>query len=54
MSSFSRLAVMLAAVAILSACEPVDRYPVSGQECGPGDPVRTIDASVASCLPSSF
>ena len=43
------LAAML--LALLSACtEPQTSYPVSGEQCGPGDPVQTVDASF--CPPS--
>ncbi|WP_299725521.1 hypothetical protein [uncultured Tateyamaria sp.] len=39
----------LLAVLALSACEPPDRYPVSGEQCGPEDPV--LDLSVDDCTP---
>ncbi|MBV2361066.1 hypothetical protein KUH32_14975 [Thalassococcus sp. CAU 1522] len=34
---------------LLAACEPPqDRYPITGQECGPDDPVTDMDA--ADCV----
>ncbi|PTX56044.1 hypothetical protein C8N43_0694 [Litoreibacter ponti] len=42
------IACMIALTA-LSACVTEDRYPVSGEECGPNDPVKDLDA--ADCLP---
>ncbi len=37
------LAVILGLPMILSACERQNTYPVSGEECGPDDPVKTLD-----------
>ena len=38
--------VLAASVAVLSACEKkADSYPISGEQCGPEDPVQTLDAS---------
>lgn len=34
---------LLALIFIASCTE--DRYPVSGEECGPNDPVLTLDAA---------
>jgi hypothetical protein len=28
----------------LSGCTQPDTYPVTGEECGPDDPVRSLDA----------
>lgn len=53
MSSISRLALLLVAAALLSACEDPNRYPVTGEECGPADPVKTVDSSIASCVPAA-
>lgn len=52
MSMYSRLALVLFATLILSACEDPSRYPVSGEECGPDDPVKTIDGTMTSCVPA--
>ncbi len=40
------LAVLLvASVAVLAGCEKeADTYPLTGQQCGPEDPVKTLDA----------
>ncbi len=48
------LAVLMMAVAVLlSACEKEpETYPVSGEECGPNDPVKTLDATDCNILPS--
>lgn len=41
---------LTALVALLSACAPAaGTYPISGEECGPDDPVKTLDAS--DCIP---
>ena len=53
MWAFSKLALILMAAAMVSACEDPSRYPVSGEECGPQDPVQTIDGSIASCVPAT-
>lgn len=37
--------------AALAACTETDRYPVTGEECTPGDPVQEIDATF--CPPSA-
>ncbi|MDU8911614.1 hypothetical protein [Aestuariicoccus sp. MJ-SS9] len=37
------LALVLSCLA-LTACTGPDQYPVSGQECGPNDPVKELDA----------
>jgi hypothetical protein len=29
----------------LTACENTGTYPISGEECGPNDPVQTLDAA---------
>ena len=33
----------------LMGCEQQDTYPISGEDCGPEDPVQTLDAS--DCTP---
>lgn len=35
----------LLAMLILANCTPEGRYPVSGEKCGPTDPVLTLDAA---------
>lgn len=35
---------------LLAACSPEGRYPVSGEECGPTDPVKEM--SVPDCPPA--
>ena len=42
------LTAALAAALFLTACAEPGRYPVTGAECGPDDPVKTLDAS--DCL----
>lgn len=51
MSAMSRLFLVLVSTLALTACETPDHYPVSGQECGPEDPVLDVDASMADCMP---
>jgi len=52
MSVYPRLALVLFATPFLSACEDPNRYPVTGEECGPDDPVKTPDGSIVSCVPT--
>ena len=35
----------------LSGCENDGKYPISGEDCGPDDPVKTLDASDCSPVP---
>lgn len=35
-------------ILVLANCAPEGRYPVSGEECAPTDPVLTLDA--ADCI----
>ncbi|MBS9717791.1 hypothetical protein ACFFUT_10280 [Pseudohalocynthiibacter aestuariivivens] len=44
----SLIALALTAV-FLIGCTGPDQYPISGEECGPNDPVK--DLSVPDCLP---
>ena len=39
----------LIALLVLANCAPEGRYPLSGEECGPDDPVLTLDAN--DCMP---
>ncbi|MBD3677664.1 MAG: hypothetical protein HUJ27_04590 [Rhodobacteraceae bacterium] len=34
---------LLAALTVLASCATTE-YPLSGEECGPSDPVQTLDA----------
>ena len=47
--------LIIAAAAVLSACEKsADTYPVSGEQCGPEDPVKTLDAADCDILPANI
>jgi membrane-bound lytic murein transglycosylase len=35
--------------ATLAACADEDQYPVTGENCSPGDPVQEMDASDFDC-----
>lgn len=37
--------IPLIAMIILAGCAQEDRYPITGEECGPNDPVLSLDAS---------
>jgi hypothetical protein len=39
-----RLLTVAALLAALAACTETNRYPISGEECSPDDPVQTLDA----------
>lgn len=43
------LLVMCIALSGLAGCDDPDRYPISGQECSPDDPVMDLDPS--GCTP---
>ncbi|WP_170376001.1 MULTISPECIES: hypothetical protein [Ruegeria] len=39
------ITLMLASSLVLAACEKEpETYPITGEECGPEDPVKTLDA----------
>ncbi|WP_209598391.1 hypothetical protein [Ruegeria sp. HKCCSP351] len=41
----SLAALMMISAMLLSACENKgETYPVTGEQCGPNDPVKTLDA----------
>ncbi len=49
----SLTALLMMAAVILSACEKnAETYPVSGEQCGPEDPVKTLDAADCDILPA--
>ncbi len=37
--------IPLLALIFVASCAGENRYPVSGEECGPNDPVLTLDAA---------
>jgi hypothetical protein len=41
--------VFLAAFIALTGCTDTDHYPITGDACGPSDPVQELDAS--ECVP---
>ncbi|MCU0856168.1 MAG: hypothetical protein MUF63_15005 [Rhodobacteraceae bacterium] len=48
----TRILLAAALLALLSACtEPQTTYPITGEECGPGDPVQTVDPTF--CPPAA-
>ncbi len=46
MKRFAQLTLLTMTLAIIG-CSTPDHYPISGQECGPNDPVK--DLSAADC-----
>lgn len=44
-----KFAFTLIAVLLLQGCETQGQYPVSGEQCGPEDPVKELDAG--DCMP---
>lgn len=46
MKSFLLIA---ATIFVVSGCTQPESYPVSGEECGPNDPV--LDMTVPGCIP---
>ena len=47
-----KLVAALAVALLIAACTDTGTYPVSGEECGPDDPVKSLDAR--DCLPPSI
>ncbi|MBW4706279.1 hypothetical protein KX928_00605 [Roseobacter sp. YSTF-M11] len=43
------LVLLLCGVFALSGCYENDQYPITGEECGPNDPVK--DMSIPNCPP---
>ncbi len=37
--------ILVAACVIVVGCSPAEKYPLSGEQCGPKDPVLDLDAS---------
>ena len=37
--------IPIIAILFLASCAAEGRYPLSGEECSPGDPVLTLDAA---------
>jgi hypothetical protein len=35
--------LVLLVVLLLAACSTAERYPLTGEECAPGDPVQRLD-----------
>lgn len=51
----SLVAFMMTAAVLLSACEKdTETYPVTGEQCGPDDPVKTLDAADCDILPAGI
>ncbi|MDP5216060.1 hypothetical protein Q5Y75_02405 [Ruegeria sp. 2205SS24-7] len=46
MTPFTKaLLAAVATLALLGACVKEDTYPVTGEQCGPEDPVKELDAA---------
>lgn len=45
------LLVLLGLALFVTACTETQRYPVTGEECGPEDPVK--DLSAQQCVPAA-
>ena len=43
--------LLLLSLMFAAGCVNDGRYPVSGEECSADDPVSTVDASMADCVP---
>lgn len=54
MRKFTIFFFMLIGGGLMAACTEPNTYPVTGEECGPEDPVKTMDARVSDCMPASF
>ena len=48
--TISKIIALTLASLLLLGCEGPGKYPVTGEECGPNDPVK--DLSAADCFPS--
>ncbi|WP_170479366.1 hypothetical protein [Ruegeria arenilitoris] len=46
-------ALLMISALLLGACEKEsETYPVTGEQCGPEDPVQTLDAADCDILPA--
>ncbi len=52
MKRLTQLSLFALTLALLGCAEP-GRYPVSGQECAPTDPVLDMDTADCSAIPQS-
>lgn len=43
------ISTLMICLALLAGCATTETYPVSGEQCGPNDPVQGLD--VADCVP---
>ena len=48
MQKMTKTFLALIAAGLLAACTQTETYPLSGEECQPGDPVQGMDAQ--DCL----
>ena len=47
--------LLMLSAPLLSACENTgETYPVSGEQCGPEDPVKTLDAADCNVPPAGI
>jgi hypothetical protein len=37
---------------VMGACENGEKYPISGEDCGPDDPVQSLDAADCVAIPT--
>lgn len=51
MTNLLKIIAVLMVPAFLAGCENGDTYPISGEECAPGDPVQDMDAAELDCVP---
>ena len=51
MNTLLKLIAVLMIPLVLAGCENGNTYPVSGEECAPGDPVQDMDAAEMDCVP---
>jgi hypothetical protein len=53
MRKFTVLFLVLIGSGLVSGCTQPDAYPVTGEQCGPEDPAKTMDGRVSECMPPS-
>jgi len=52
MNRLTALLLALMTTGLLGACTDDGHYPITGEECAPGDPVQDLEPVAGDCVPS--
>jgi hypothetical protein len=47
-----KILCLLCALLVMGACENEGKYPITGEDCGPEDPVQSLDAADCVATPT--